>query len=75
MIFWVTNEKQYWQEFDRLMTDIDRLGLYCIPSIGYSSWYEVANLAVKDLNETANDMVLNSNSTSQKLALKYFDQF
>ena len=34
-VFWVTNESTYWDQFDRLMSDIEREGLHVIPSIGY----------------------------------------
>jgi endo-1,4-beta-mannosidase len=73
-IYWHKNSAAFWAEFDRLMGDIERLGLYCIPSIGYTDWFQVANLAFPGLNETANDMVRNSTSRAQALAFKYFEE-
>ena len=73
-IYWYQHSSAYWVEFDRLMNDIEKLGLYCIPSIGYTDWFKLANLAFPGLNETANDMVKNSSSYSRHLALQYFGE-
>jgi len=51
----VSNEKQYWTEFDAVMDEIAGQGLHVIPSIGYSSWWWSANQAFPGLNETLND--------------------
>jgi len=74
-IYWLTNQQQYWSEFDRLMKDVATMGFYVIPSIGYDQWDLVANQWVKGLNETKNDLVKNHTSHSFLLAIEYFSQF
>jgi hypothetical protein len=76
MAYWIQQPDAYWAEFDKLMSDIESRGMYSIPSIGYSSWYEVANraYAAEGVNETINDMVKNSTSVSQTLAMRYFKE-
>ena len=74
MSFWVTNETQYWSEFDAVMDMIAAHGLHVIPSIGYSSWWRTANKAFPGVNETLNDFILNASSVSRGLATKYFTQ-
>ena len=75
MSFWVTNETQYWVEFDAVMDEIERYpGLHVIPSIGYSQWWWVANEAFAGVNETMNDFILNGSSVGRGLANTYFEQ-
>jgi len=75
MSFWVTNETQYWTEFDAVMDEIERYpGLHVIPSIGYSHWWWTANEVFAGLNETLNDFILNASSVGRGLANKYFAQ-
>lgn len=76
MAYYVQSPDAYWKEFDQLMADIESRGMYSIPSIGYSSWHEVANraYAAKGVNETMNDMVKNSTSIAQTLAMQYFKE-
>jgi len=75
MSFWVTNETQYWTEFDTVMDEIERYpGLHVIPSIGYSHWWWTANQAFAGVNETQNDFILNASSVGRGLANKYFAQ-
>lgn len=75
MSFWVTNETQYWREFDVVMDEIGRYpALHVIPSIGYSQWWWVANQAFVGVNETMNDFILNASSVGRTLANKYFTQ-
>ena len=75
MSFWVTNETQYWREFDTVMDEIERYpGLHVIPSIGYSHWWWTANQAFAGVNETQNDFILNASSVGRGLANKYFAQ-
>ena len=75
MSFWVTNETQYWTEFDAVMDEIERYpGLHVIPSIGYSHWWWTANQVFAGLNETLNDFILNASSVGRGLANKYFAQ-
>ena len=40
---WLKEPKRFWRHFDRLMNDVQVLGLQVIPSIGAESWHEVAN--------------------------------
>jgi hypothetical protein len=76
MAYYITNPDAYWKEFDQLMADIESRGMYSIPSIGYSSWHKVASraYAAKGVNETANDMIKNSTSIAQTLAMRYFKE-
>jgi hypothetical protein len=68
------NPATFWFEFDRLIDDIEALGMYAIPSLGTGMWHEVANVVTPGLNETANDNIQNTTSAAYKLNLEYFDQ-
>ena len=72
--WWLRNEVQYWQEFDRVWDAIDASGLYAIPSIGMDQWPAVAN-AFYGVSESENDMALNPWSLSRSLARRYFGTF
>ena len=71
----ITNETQYWAEFDELMDAIESNGLYCIPSIGTGKmWSQQANAVTVGLDESMNDVVKNTSSVSWKLQAKYFQK-
>ena len=42
-VYWLLQPSRYWAEFDRLMDDVEALGLHVVPSIGAESWHDVAN--------------------------------
>ena len=42
---WVTNASVFWQEYDRMVDDIERLNLRAGLSIGTGQWHLVANAA------------------------------
>lgn len=69
---YVTNASTYWREYDRLMDDIERLGMYAIPSLGTGQWHEVANAVIPGLNESLNDGVRNKSSVAYTLQARYF---
>jgi hypothetical protein len=72
---WVENPNEYWRQFDALMDSVDQNGLYCIPSIGYGhAWSQVANAVTAGLNESTNDVIINTTSISWALNAKYFDE-
>ena len=72
--FWMTNATRYWAEYDRLLDDIERLGLHAIPSIGTGQWHLVANAVTPGLNETANDCIRNRTSVAFGLQSRYFTE-
>mmetsp|Transcript_11824 Transcript_11824/g.30382 ORF Transcript_11824/g.30382 Transcript_11824/m.30382 type:complete len:444 (+) Transcript_11824:226-1557(+) len=72
--FWLKEPATFWAEFDRLVDDIERLGMVAIPSLGTGMWHEVANAAHPGLNESANDGIVDFNSTAFKLNQEYFAQ-
>lgn len=49
--------------------EVDRLGLFAIPSLGAHDWHYATQ------NETINDLVLNRNSKSRKYAVDYVRTF
>ena len=69
---WVTNASVFWQEYDRMVDDIERLNLRAVLSIGTGQWHLVANALHPGLNETANDCVRNRSSMSYSLQSQYF---
>ena len=72
---WVENPAEYWQQFDGLIDTIEQNGLYCIPSIGTGKlWSQVANAVTPGLNESTNDVIMNTSSVSWALNAKYFDE-
>lgn len=50
--YWATNPTTYWQQFDRLVDDIEAAGMSAIPSMGTGEWHLVANKLHPGLNET-----------------------
>lgn len=72
--YWAENEEAHFADLDKLFDEIERLGMYAIPSIGTGDWHLVANAVVPGLQESQNDLVMNSTSASRGLANKYFDQ-
>lgn len=69
--FWynTSTRKLYWQEFDQVMDEIQKLKLYVIPSIGTSDWPDLVSPP-----ETMNDLVINDSSISRSIARQYFRQ-
>ena len=45
---WVRDPALFWSEYDRLVDDIERLGLYAVLSIGEKMWWQVANARLVD---------------------------
>ena len=82
---WLHNPPRFWAAFDRLLDDVEALGLQAVPSIGAESWHEVANRWTNaSVNasargrsprpETVNDLVTNASSLARALALRYTDE-
>ena len=67
---WVTDAQTFWSEFDRLLDDIERLGMHAILSLGTGSWHEVANALTPGLEETLNDGVKNTSSVAFQLQVE-----
>ena len=71
---WVRDPALFWSEYDRLVDDIERLGLYAVLSIGEKMWWQVANAVTPGLNETLNDEVRNRSSVAWRLKAAYVEQ-
>ena len=72
---WLENPVAFWATFDRLMFDVQRLGLFVVVSLGAEAWHEVANRWTKATSlETLNDLVTNKSSLSRSLAVRYVDE-
>ena len=54
---------------DSFWDEIDRLGLFAIPSLGAHDWHYATQ------NETINDLVMDRNSKSRKYAVDYIRTF
>ena len=68
---WVQSPENFWAAFDWLIENVERLGLYCVPSLGYE-WELVARALGH--NDTKNDLVRSPTSFSRKLAYSYFHE-
>lgn len=72
--YYLANEAIYWKELDAVFDEIENMGLFAIPSLGYSGWHLSVNKA-RGLNESMNDFVRDQSSASQVAAVDYFDKF
>lgn len=70
---WLRDPPRFWATFDRLMDEVQALGLVAIVSIGAESWHEVANRWA-NASESLNDLVLNASSISRGLAVRYVSE-
>lgn len=69
---WLRDPSGFWAAFDRLMHDVQQLGLSVVLSIGAEAWHLVANAWTnRSTSETLNDLVTSRTSTSRSLAVRY----
>ena len=68
-VFAAQHPGTFWREMDSFWDEIDRLGLFAIPSLGAHDWHYATQ------NETINDLVMDRNSKSRKYAVDYIRTF